>query len=148
MIDGLRDEGERGNALAGEVMLPLVQGLNAFAQEEYQEAVQYLGPLKSQLVRIGGSHAQREVFEDTILEAYLRAGDLGSAETLLQTRLSWRTTPRDTFWQGRMEAGKGRGDAAKDCFQRAQAGWQNADHEFPELTSLNSLAAQSLRTIS
>ena len=30
-------------------------------------------PRLDQLARIGGSHAQREVFEDTLLEAYLRA---------------------------------------------------------------------------
>ena len=123
-------------------MLPLVQGLNAFAQEDYQEAVQYLGPLESQLVRIGGSHAQREVFEDTILEAYLRAGELDSAEAMLQKRLSRRTTVRDTFWQGRLEAGRGNDDAAKACCQRAETGWQDADPAFPELAALKNLAAR------
>ena len=142
MIDGLRAEGERGNALAGEVMLPLVQGLHAFAHEDYKEAVRYLGPLESQIVRIGGSHAQREVFEDTILEAYLRAGDLDRAEAMLQERLGRRTTVRDTFWQGRLEAGRGHDDAAKACCQSAEMGWQDADPEFPELVGLKDMAAR------
>ena len=54
-----------------------------------------------QLVRIGGSHAQREVFEDTLLEAYLRAEQFDQAEAMLEERLARRASVRDTFWLGR-----------------------------------------------
>ena len=97
MIDGFRTAADGGSALAREVMLPLVQGIGAFAQGEYREAARLLGPLQGELTRIGGSHAQREVFEDTILEACLRAEDLDMAEELLRSRLEQRPSVRDSF---------------------------------------------------
>ncbi len=140
MLDGLLAEAGKGNALAGGVMAPLVQGLDAFAHEDYETAVKHLGPLESQLVRIGGSHAQREVFEDTILEAYLRAGEFDAAEAMLTERLGRRSTPRDTFWLGRLEAGRGADDAAGGRFREADKGWESADESFPELAALRQMA--------
>ena len=50
-----------------------MEGIGALARGDYAEAARLMKPVQPQLSRIGGSHAQREVFEDTILEAYLRA---------------------------------------------------------------------------
>jgi hypothetical protein len=50
------------------------------------------------VVRVGGSNAQREVFEDTLLQAYLRAGHHTQAESLLRQRLARRPSARDTLW--------------------------------------------------
>jgi hypothetical protein len=50
------------------------------------------------LPRIGGSHAQREVFEDSLIFAYLRSGQPGKAEPLLRSRLSRRPSARDEAW--------------------------------------------------
>ena len=58
-----------------------------------------------QLPRIGGSHGQREVFEDTILESYIRAGRFDRAQDLLTTRLKRRTSVRDELWLGRTTEG-------------------------------------------
>ena len=58
--------------LVAEVVLPLARGLEAFGQAGYDDAIRWLEPLDGQLVRVGGSHAQWEVFEDTLLQAYLR----------------------------------------------------------------------------
>jgi len=92
MIDRLQALADQGDTLAGEVTLPLVRGISAFAQGAYDEAVRLMAPLfaeprMDQLARIGGSHAQREVFEDTMLEAYLRAEQFDRAEEMLRTRL-------------------------------------------------------------
>ena len=88
MIDRLRGLADAGDVLAGEVTPPLAQGINAFAHGAHSEAVRYLEPpftepRLDQLARIGGSHAQREVFEDTMLEAYLRAEQFDKAEAML-----------------------------------------------------------------
>ena len=50
------------------------------------------------LPRIGGSHAQREVFEDSLIFAYLRSGQPAKAEPLLRSRLSRRPSARDAAW--------------------------------------------------
>ena len=98
MIDGLGEAASGGNALASEVTLPLVKGIEAFAHGAYEEAADNLDGLVEQLPRIGGSHAQREVFEDTILESYIRSGRYDKAQDLLNTRLKRRTSVRDELW--------------------------------------------------
>ena len=102
MIDGLREAADGGDALASEVTLPLVRGIDAFAHSAYDDAADNLYGLVEQLPRMGGSHAQREVFEDTILESYIRAGRFDKAQALLNTRLKRRTSVRDELWLQRM----------------------------------------------
>jgi tetratricopeptide (TPR) repeat protein len=97
-VDGLRALAARGSPLVEEVVLPLVLGIRAFGQRNYEETIRLLQPLGEQLVRIGGSHAQREVFEDTLLQAYLRSGRCEQATALLQERLSRRASDRDVVW--------------------------------------------------
>jgi tetratricopeptide (TPR) repeat protein len=104
MLDGLKAAADNGDPLAREVTLPLIKGIDAFANGAYEDAVEFLEPAFANLPRIGGSHAQREVFEDTLLEAYIRAGQFDGATNLLNTRLKRRTSPRDMFWLGRTQA--------------------------------------------
>ena len=103
MIAGLSDHAADGNALATEVTLPLARGIDAFAHGAYDAAADHLDGLVDQLPRLGGSHAQREVFEDTILESYIRAGRFDKAQHLLHTRLKRRTSVRDELWLQRTE---------------------------------------------
>jgi tetratricopeptide (TPR) repeat protein len=148
MIDRLQGLADPGDALAEEVTLPLVRGIHAFAQEAYSEAVQHLEPIfgaphLDQLARIGGSHAQREVFEDTLLEAYLRAEQFDKAEVMLRARLQRRTSVRDLFWLSRAETGSGQPEAARASLHEVTRRWQGADPGSPERTTLNRLAAQA-----
>jgi len=80
------------------VILPLARGIDAFGQGAYDEAVGFIEPIADQLVRVGGSHAQFEVFEDTLLQAYLRSGRFEGAEALLRKRLARRSSARDVVW--------------------------------------------------
>jgi hypothetical protein len=66
LIGGLEALAGAGRPLVAEVILPLARGLEAFGQGAYDEAIRWLEPLDGQLVRVGGSHAQWEVFEDTL----------------------------------------------------------------------------------
>jgi hypothetical protein len=147
MIGRLQGLADQGDALAGEVTLPLVRGIHAFAQAAYSEAVQVLEPLfgapyLDQLARIGGSHAQREVFEDTLLEGYLRAEQFDKAEGMLRARLQRRSSVRDLFWLSRAETGSRQPEAARASLHEVTQRWQNADPGSPEHTTLNRLTAQ------
>ena len=142
MTSRLRKAATGGDSFAREVVLPLVQGIEAFAQENYAESVRLMEPVFPQLVRVGGSHAQREVFEDTILEAYIRAEQFEKAATMLQNRLQQRESVRDTFWLGRVQSGQGQNALAQSSFGRAAKGWESADPDTPELTALNSRLAE------
>ena len=136
LIEGLRALEAQGHPTAGSVVLPLAQGIWAFAHGAYDEAIQWIEPVADHLVRIGGSNAQREVFEDTLLEAYLRAGRYALAEAMLRTRLGRRPSARDFFWLGRAQVGSGRATEAQLSLQEAQTRWSGADVGAAELTAL------------
>ena len=73
-----------------ETGLPLIDGLTAFHQQRWDEAVDQLWPARHIVNRFGGSHAQRDVFELTLMEASLRGGHTRIAEGLARERLSTR----------------------------------------------------------
>ena len=93
LVDGYQALADAGDATAREATLPLIQGIGAFGRGEYAEAVRLMEPVYPQLTRVGGSHAQRLVFEDTLLEAYLRAEEFDKATGILRERLSRRESP-------------------------------------------------------
>jgi hypothetical protein len=78
----------------------LCAGAAAFAAGDYRRAVDILETALPDLPRIGGSHAQREVFEDTYIVACLRAGRRDAAKTRLEQRLARRPSVRDRRWLG------------------------------------------------
>ena len=80
-----------------------------------------LEPVFPQLARIGGSHAQREVFEDTLLESYIRAEQYDKAEDLLRERLNRRASVRDSYWLARTKASSGDTDTARNTLKHGGA---------------------------
>lgn len=99
-IGGLHGLAEAGRLPPGKAAPALCAGAAAFARGEHAEAAQVLEAALAELPRIGGSHAQREVFEDTLIVAYLRSGQPGKAASLLRSRLARRPSPRDENWLG------------------------------------------------
>ena len=125
MVDRLTAQSDQGDDLSREMTLPIAQGAAAFAAGDYDAAARLMGPTYPMLARIGGSHAQREVFEDTLLETYIRAGWYDAARTMLDERLTRRSSVRDTYWLGRLEADAVQGDAAaaRQLLTQARAAW-------------------------
>jgi hypothetical protein len=80
------------------VVPQICRAMNAFADEDYSGCVTHLEPVLDEVVRIGGSHAQREIIEDTFIVALLRGGELARARALLDRRLHRRPSPRDRNW--------------------------------------------------
>src|SRR5216117_4516413 len=74
----------------GDVAVPLIEGMQAFAGGDYRTTIARIEPLRARIVEIGGSRAQRDVFHDTLLEACFRAGDAERAERLLAERVKRR----------------------------------------------------------
>ncbi len=129
-VDRVKAQGEKGDDLSREMVLPIALGA-AFAAGDYDEAADLMGPTYPMLARIGGSHAQREVFEDTLLETYIRAGRYDEAKSMLDERLSRRSSVRDTYWMGRLEAEAVRGnpDASRQLMAQARAAWADTAAE-------------------
>jgi tetratricopeptide (TPR) repeat protein len=95
LIDSLKERLEAGKIAAGPVVVALAEGAVAFAAGDYETAIRHMEPLRHEVVRVGGSHAQRDVFEETLLEAYLRAGHQEAAAALLTERLERRPSLKD-----------------------------------------------------
>ncbi|MEM6939387.1 MAG: tetratricopeptide repeat protein [Pseudomonadota bacterium] len=72
-------------------------GLNAFAEGRYSDAFAHLLTARPKMRTIGGSHAQRDVFERMTIDAGLRAGHVDAAEEVLQDRLRLRAGVADRF---------------------------------------------------
>jgi hypothetical protein len=94
-----------GRLAQGPIVPGLCAGAAAFARGDYAEAADELGAALPELARIGGSHAQREVFEDTFIAAALRAGHYDKARARLAERLARRPSARDRRWLDAASAG-------------------------------------------
>ena len=136
LLDGLRAAAERGHATAATVVAPVVEALAAFANGDYESAADGLSNVRDLLVTLGGSNAQRDVFEETLVEARLRAGQTEAALVLLRERLDRGATPRDLFRWGRAQSAAGALDEAHQAFQRAAELWADGDNTAPELQTL------------
>jgi hypothetical protein len=83
----LRQADAQGRVPAGSVVPIVARAMGAFAQGRHEETIAALAPVLDQLVRVGGSWAQRDLFEHTLLAAYLRAGRAADAQALLRRRV-------------------------------------------------------------
>lgn len=70
----------------GEVAVPAADGLLAHARGDWADAVRGLGRALPRMTEIGGSHAQRDLFEQVYLDALIRAGRLVPAQQMLELR--------------------------------------------------------------
>jgi len=87
-----------GRLPQGEVVPVLGEAIVAFAQGDYAAAADLIRPVLPELIRVGGSNAQRELFQDTYIVACLRSGRGGAAREQLIDRLARRPSTRDQRW--------------------------------------------------
>jgi len=72
--------------LSGFYLPALAPGFLAFERKDFSAAIETLAPLLDQSERIGGSRAQHDLIEFTLLSACLRANRLDKARALLAAR--------------------------------------------------------------
>jgi tetratricopeptide (TPR) repeat protein len=70
------------------VALPAARGMVAHARGDWEQASALLRPALPRLHEIGGSHAQRDLFEQVYLDAWLRAEQNHEALHLLKKRIA------------------------------------------------------------
>jgi len=93
-----RERLANGRLPQGEVVPVLGEGIVAFADGDYAAAADLIRPVLPEVIRVGGSNAQRELFEDTYIVACLRAGRDEAARERLTDRLNRRPSERDRRW--------------------------------------------------
>lgn len=72
------------------LMQGLIEGVSAYATNDYNLTITKLNNVRPQLSRLGGSNAQRELFEDTLIKAYLKVGNAVEATALIDARIHRR----------------------------------------------------------
>jgi len=75
-----------GAMMAREVGVPVCRALRAFGQEDYGTAAALLYAVRTRSHRFGGSHAQRDILDLTLVEAAIRGGDGPLARALAAER--------------------------------------------------------------
>lgn len=77
------------------VVATVVDGLAAVLDRDWAAAAERFDVALPSLVQVGGSAAQREIVEETLLLALVEAGETERAATLLDARLDRRASPLD-----------------------------------------------------
>jgi hypothetical protein len=88
----------RGAVPPGAVAAAICRAIGAYAEGDFAGCARLLQPAMHEVVRVGGSHAQREVMEDLLLVALMKGGEPAQAGALLNERLHRRPSPRDARW--------------------------------------------------
>jgi tetratricopeptide (TPR) repeat protein len=75
-----------GRYPSGSYLPTLSRGFAAFERGDFSTTIEVLAPLATETERIGGSRAQHDLIEFTLLKAYLEAGRAEEAQRLLGAR--------------------------------------------------------------
>lgn len=85
-LEQVAQENKHAAKVIGLVGLPLIRGFRAFGEGNHREAANLLSAHRHSGHMIGGSVAQRDILNLTLLEAYLKSGDRNNARGLLAER--------------------------------------------------------------
>lgn len=103
--DGLRQlaatASRSGTPGATDLVAPIASALAARVDGDHHSACEQLLAVEPEFDRLGGSHAQREVFEDTLIDALVRTGCHDAARARLHARLERRPSTLDAGWSAR-----------------------------------------------
>ena len=91
--------GGSNRAVARDIGAPLMRGMLAFARRRFDEAIETLYPVRSRVRHFGGSHAQRDLLDQTLMKAATRASSKSVGRALMNERLLAKpATPLSAHW--------------------------------------------------
>jgi hypothetical protein len=91
--DELEQQHRAGRLVAGPAAPALARAAGDFMRGDWNGVIARIEPVLEEIVRIGGSRAQRDLFEQTLLAAYLCAGRPEHVHRLLTRREALHRTP-------------------------------------------------------
>ena len=107
-LDGVGGSNAR---MMAEIGLPASRAVLGFVEGRYDDVIDELMPIRRSLNHFGGSHAQRDALQRTLLEAAIRSGKFELARALSSERLGVRESSV-YGWRQRARALRGLGDDA------------------------------------
>lgn len=108
------------HAMTARVGLPVCRALVAYGRQEHDRVVDLLYPIRHRVNEFGGSHAQRDAVQKTLLESALRSGRPEPARVLVSERVNVRPcSPYNWLKQGALADRLGNAAAAATSRARA-----------------------------
>jgi hypothetical protein len=104
MREHARSSGASEADVVARVAIPACTAVRAHRRGEYAAAVDALFPVRDEIVRLGGSHAQRDVLWQVMADAAVRAGRLDQARQLVAAVRSARPPGGVAPFYARIEA--------------------------------------------
>lgn len=110
------------SAITADIGVPLARAILEYRAGRFGRVVELLMPLRYGLIRLGGSHAQRDVWDRMLIEAAIRGGEVETARLLLAERRGRRPDGpwASSAWARTLE-GLGDPTGAQDARQKAAA---------------------------
>ncbi|MFI4989274.1 MAG: tetratricopeptide repeat protein, partial [Alphaproteobacteria bacterium] len=91
--EAAKADGLSSAATLREVAIPLAAAVLAQRKGEHRRAVELMEPIRHEVRRIGGSHAQRDLFTQMLLDAALKCGRTALARSILAAEAKARPIP-------------------------------------------------------
>ncbi|WP_055717555.1 tetratricopeptide repeat protein [Streptomyces torulosus] len=108
------------HVMTAEIGLPVGEALVAYVRGDHETVVDLLWPLRRRVHTFGGSHAQRDAVQRTLLESALRAGRADLAGRLLGERAG--LSPHSPYnWLGQARLAETLGEAGRAAVARDTA---------------------------
>lgn len=107
LVGELRERLAAGKLPAGQVVATLAQAFGAFGRGDWDGAIALFEPALAETVRIGGSRAQRDLVEHTLVAANLKAGKADAARQLILRRVERRPGVNVAGFKDPLRAGAG-----------------------------------------
>ncbi|MBI3513678.1 MAG: tetratricopeptide repeat protein [Proteobacteria bacterium] len=90
LLDAMRDFAATGGGgtqaeIVGAVALPVCAAVLAHRKDEHARVLALMLPVHARIVELGGSHAQRDVFNQLLIDAAVKSGRRDLARSLLDT---------------------------------------------------------------
>jgi tetratricopeptide (TPR) repeat protein len=99
------DGGGWSGALAAEATLPLTDSISDYFNGDFDKAVNGFLTCREEWSRVGGSHAQRDLYAQALLDAAVKAGRKPLAEALIAERATMHPTSQGVpYWRLQMAA--------------------------------------------
>ena len=85
-LEQLREAAANNKLTAGTVPSELAEAFAAFERGNHGEVIRVLEPVMAEVVRIGGSRAQRDLVQNTLLSAYIKDGRPEAARAFIKAQ--------------------------------------------------------------
>jgi tetratricopeptide (TPR) repeat protein len=125
MLKALRGIKVDAEALESEIIvnvgLPICEAMIAYKQGDYGRVVELMMPIRYDIRKFGGSHVQRDVFVQTLLQSAVKSGQYNLALALLSERVALKPNS-SVSWKLYADAleGAGAANAAEKARDKAR----------------------------